>query len=75
LQGYELAPYTTLAHFRTENVLYEPQRGTMVDTPAIVAGHFGQGRAFAVSPHPEATEALHSIISQSIRWTAGRIEP
>lgn len=71
----DLAPYTTLAHFRTENVLYEPQRGTMVDTPAIVAGHFGRGRAIAVSPHPEATEALHSIISQSIRWTAGRIEP
>jgi putative intracellular protease/amidase len=47
-----LSPYEVLAHFRSENVLYEPQRGTMVDTPAIVAGRFHQGRVISISPHP-----------------------
>lgn len=70
-----LSPYTPLAYFRSEKALYEPQRGTMIDTPAIVSGHFHQGRVIAVSPHPEATKALYSIITESIRWVAGRIQP
>jgi putative intracellular protease/amidase len=65
-----LSRYTPLAHFRSENVLYEPQRGTMVDTPAIVAGRFHQGRVISMSPHPEAVQALQSIITGSIRWLA-----
>jgi len=65
-----LSPYTPLAYFRSENVLYEPQRGTMVDTPAIVAGRFHQGRVISISPHPEAVQALQSIITESIRWLA-----
>lgn len=40
----------------------------------VDADRDGRGRAIAVSPHSEATEALHAIISQSIRWTTGRIE-
>jgi len=65
-----LSPYTPLAYFRSENALYKPQRGTMVDTPAIVAGQFHRGRVIAVSPHPEKTEALQSIVTDSIRWLA-----
>lgn len=70
-----LPPYRPLAYFRSEKVLYEPQRGTMIDTPAIVAGRYHQGWVVAISPHPEATEALHPIITGSIHWAAGRIEP
>jgi hypothetical protein len=43
----------------------------MINTPAIVSGSFGKGRVISVSPHPEATESLHSIIENSIRWVAG----
>ena len=31
-----LKPYTVLAWFRSEKVLYPPQKGTMINTPAIV---------------------------------------
>jgi len=71
----DLSPYTPLAYFRSEQVLYEPQRGTMIDAPAIVAGRFHRGRVIAVSPHPEATESLHPIITESIRWIAARRPP
>jgi len=71
----DLTPYTPLAYFRSEQVLYEPQRGTMVDTPAIVAGRFGRGRVIAISPHPEATESLHPIIMESIRWITAPSPP
>lgn len=69
-QGTDLPPYTTLATYRSEQVRIEPQRGTMVNTPAIVSGLFHKGRVIAIGPHPEATEALYPIITQSIRWGA-----
>lgn len=67
----ELEEYSVLAWFRSENGLWEPQKGTMINTPAIVSGKFGKGRVISVSPHPESTESLHSILRKSIRWAAG----
>lgn len=66
----EIEDYTPLAWFRSEQVLYEPQRGTMMNTPAIVRGRFGKGRVISISPHPEADKALESIIVNSIQWVA-----
>ena len=66
----ELDDYRVLAWFRSETGLWEPQKGTMINTPAIVSGGFGDGRVISVSPHPESTEALHSIIEGSLRWVA-----
>lgn len=65
-----LAPYETLAYFRSEQVLYPPQKGTMIDTPAIVAAPFGEGRVISVSPHPEATAGLKSMIESALRAVA-----
>ncbi len=67
-----LEDYRVLAWFRSENGLWEPQKGTMINTPAIVSGGFGEGKVISVSPHPESTEALHPIIANSIRWVAAR---
>lgn len=67
----DLEDYRVLAWFRSETGLWEPQKGTMVNTPAIVSGGFGKGRVISVSPHPESTEALHPIVAGSIRWVAG----
>lgn len=69
LDGYEV-----LAWFRTENSRLEPQKGNMVNTPAIISGSFGEGRVVAISPHPEKTPELHPILSQSIRWASGTID-
>ena len=74
-QGSEsLEDYEVLAWFRSENSLWEQQKGTMTNTPAIISGRFGKGRVVSVSPHPELTPALHPIISQVIRWAAGELE-
>jgi len=67
-----LPPYTVLAFFRSEKVLYEPQRGTMIGTPAIVSAPFHRGRVMSISPHPESAEALHPIVTASIRRVAAR---
>jgi len=71
----DLAPYTTLAHYRSEQVMWEPQRGTMIDSPAIVSGTYGAGRVIAISPHPERTDGLESIVTDSIRWLAAGRHP
>lgn len=64
----DLPPYEILAHFRSEQVRHPPQAGTMIDTPAIVTAPFGAGQVLSISPHPEATEGLESMILTAIRW-------
>ena len=66
-----LHPYTTLAFFRSEKTLYPPQRGTMIDTPAIVTAPFGRGRVVSIGPHPEATKGLEHVVSSLVQWSAG----
>jgi glutamine amidotransferase-like uncharacterized protein len=65
-----LSEYVSLATFRTEVWEYEPQKGTMIDTPAIIAGRFGNGRVIIFSPHPEMTEGLESLVRRAIQATA-----
>jgi glutamine amidotransferase-like uncharacterized protein len=68
----DLPSYTPLAWFRSEVSKYEPQKGTMINTPAIVVADFGKGRVLSVSPHPEATPGLESMIVNGVRWAAGK---
>jgi glutamine amidotransferase-like uncharacterized protein len=68
-----LPDYTVLAYFRSEVGLYPPQKGTMINTPAIVTAPFGRGRVVSISPHPESTEGLKSMIGTSIRWANGKV--
>lgn len=68
----DLPEYVPLAFFRTEISKYEPQKGTMVDSPAIVASNFGNGRVIAISPHPEGTEGLESLVRHATAWVAGK---
>ncbi|MCH2132857.1 MAG: BPL-N domain-containing protein [Phycisphaerales bacterium] len=42
---------------------------TMVDTPAIVAAPFGDGRVVLFSPHPEQTKGLEDILVNALDWT------
>jgi glutamine amidotransferase-like uncharacterized protein len=66
----DLPPFVPLAYYRTEVALYAPQRGTMIDTPSIVAAKFGAGRVVAISAHPEATPGLGFLVKRSVLATA-----
>jgi len=66
----DLPPCVPLAYYRTEVAQYAPQRGTMIDTPSIVAAEFGAGRVVAISPHPEATKGLEFLVARSVLATA-----
>ncbi len=67
-----LPPYTVLAWFRTGVGKNGADPKTMIDTPAIVSGEFGKGRAIVFSPHPEQTDGLHDLLLRAVRWTARR---
>jgi hypothetical protein len=65
----------SLAFYRTEIWVHELQRGTMVDTPAILAAPFGKGRVIIFSPHPEVsdpkmTSGLESFVTRAVLATA-----
>lgn len=66
----DLKPYSVLAWFRSEKVLYPPQKGTMINTPAVVSGAFGKGRVISISPHPEATKGLESMLAVAVKAVA-----
>ncbi|MDP6927632.1 MAG: NAD-binding protein, partial [Rhodospirillales bacterium] len=38
-----LVNFRSLAHFRSEVSKYKPQEGTMINTPAVIVGEFGNG--------------------------------
>jgi putative intracellular protease/amidase len=65
----ELPAYVSLGTFRSEVWKHESQQGTMIDTPAIIAGRFGKGRVILFSPHPEATEGFEFLVRQSVLAT------
>lgn len=66
----ELPDYVSLAMFRTEIWQHEAQRYTMIGTPAIIAGRFGNGRVIIFSPHPEMTAGLEPQIARALLATA-----
>lgn len=62
--------YSVLGYFRTENGIYEPQRGTMIGAPAVVTSHFGSGKVLAISPHFESTKGLERVVGRAVRFVA-----
>ena len=65
-----LDPFQSLATFRSEVSKYKPQQGTMVNSPAIIAGEFGEGRVLCISPHPESDSKLYILLQNAARWVA-----
>lgn len=68
----ELPEYRVWAWFRSEVSRYAPQEGTMVDTPAIIASEFREGRVVCISPHPESMPALRPMVARAMAWAAGQ---
>jgi len=71
-QDPNIPDFKPLALYRTEIAKNGAPEGVMKDTPAIVAGRFGQGRVLCSSPHPEYTDGLESFVHRAVRWAAGR---
>ena len=44
----------------------------MPNTPAMIAGGFGQGRVICFSTHPEYTDSLRGMIARAVKWAAKR---
>ena len=70
-ENMDLPDYRVLAWFRSENALYDTQKGTMTNTPAIIASDFGKGHVLCISPHPESSPTLRPMVLQGLRWAAG----
>ena len=68
----DLPDATVLARFRSEVAQNGAPKGVMPNTPAVVCGRFGQGRAVIFSPHPEKMEALQPLVRRAVLWSAGR---
>jgi len=63
----DLPFFVILAAFRSDIYRYNFQQGTMPNTPAIVAGQFGQGYVILFSPHPELTNGTESMFLDAVR--------
>ena len=63
--------YKLLAIYRTEMNRNNAPKGIMKNTPAIVVGHFGKGRVFCSSPHPEYTDGLEVFVHRALYWVSG----
>lgn len=66
----DLPDYQTLALFRTELARNGTPAGIMVNSPAIFAAAYKQGRVLCVSPHPEQTRGLEDIVLGAVNWVA-----
>jgi hypothetical protein len=60
--------YKPIAFFRSENGIYEPQKNTMIGSPAAMTSKFGDGRVLAISPHFESTKGRESVILCAIDY-------
>lgn len=69
-----LPKLTVLATYKSEirdNKAAEP---VMVDSPAIVAGNYGNGKVLCFSPHPELTCDLGDVVLRAATWTKRKSE-
>ncbi|NQT12815.1 MAG: glycosyltransferase family 39 protein, partial [Planctomycetes bacterium] len=67
---YSLPDYISLGFFRSEVWRHAFQKETMINSPAIVAACFGEGRVVLFSPHPETAPESQDWLIRSIRACA-----
>lgn len=68
----DLPPFEALALFRTELAMNDTPAGIMVNSPAIFASQYLQGRVVCISPHPEQTAGLEDFVPRAVSWAAQR---
>lgn len=67
-----VTPFQPLAYYRSEALRDVSQRGTMMDTPAIVSGTFGAGRVIAIGPHFEQEFRNYPLLIKCLQWLSQR---
>lgn len=70
-----LPDFEPLACFRTELAENNTPVGVMVNSPAILAARYHQGRVVCVSPHPEQTPGLEDMIPRAVAWVTASGPP
>lgn len=66
----DLPAYEPLAYFRTEIASNNTPAGIMINSPAVFAGQFKQGKVICISPHPEQTTGLEYLVPNAVNWVA-----
>jgi putative intracellular protease/amidase len=64
----DLPPFQTLALFRSEVSSNDAPAGIMVNSPAIFAADFKQGKVLCFSPVPEQTGGLDYMVLNAVNW-------
>ena len=67
----EIPDYEVWVRYCTELAEGGAPPGVMIDSPAIAAGSFGEGRVVVIGPHPEQTRGLEAWLPRAARWAAG----
>jgi len=65
-----LPKYQELSTFKTEIAMNGAPIGIMVGKTAFAHAEFGKGRVFAMSPHPEKSDSLRSLVAIAVKWLA-----
>lgn len=73
-QAGGLPAYEPLAFFREEVASNNTPKGIMLNSPAIFAGQFKQGKVVCISPHPEQTAGLEYLVPQAVKWVAPAVK-
>jgi hypothetical protein len=68
----DVPDYESLAIYASEIAKKGAPQGIMIGNSAIVRAEYGNGRVFAISPHPEKTDGLHYMIPLAASWLAAR---
>lgn len=69
-----LPPLTVLATYQGEIRDNKAAHKVMTNSPAIVAGHYGEGKVLCFSPHPELTCDLGDVVMRAAMWTKRKAE-
>ncbi|MEP3478954.1 MAG: serine hydrolase [Fuerstiella sp.] len=71
----DVPDYQSLAIYKTGLAEKGAPAGVMPGTSAIVRAHYGDGRVFCFSPHPEMTKGRGAMIGHAVNWLSPVKDP
>ena len=71
----DVPDYQSIAIYKTGIAEKGAPEGVMPGTSAIVRAHYGDGRVFCFSPHPEKTDGRGEMIGYAVNWLSKVKDP